>query len=194
MRGTESIHDIDVGKCCQLSRERFVVLLFTRVDSNVLEEGDVFVTRFITIEIVFDETDLKAREGFDTFCNRRQASVGLGGNRLAFFRSAQVRHDHHFGARRNGVLQRWQGRSNAGIAGHSAGINRNVEILTDQDALASDVQARQLNDIHAFIPITAATTFSTVKPKCSKRSPPGALAPKLAMPMTSPSRPTHLRQ
>src|SRR5690606_30902676 len=40
----------------------------------------------------------------------------------------------------------------------------------------------------------AATTASTVMPKCRYRSPAGALAPKVSMPTTAPSRPTYWRQ
>src|SRR5690606_12129859 len=42
--------------------------------------------------------------------------------------------------------------------------------------------------------LAAATTASTVMPKCLYSSPAGALAPKVSMPITAPSRPTYWRQ
>jgi hypothetical protein len=44
------------------------------------------------------------------------------------------------------------------------------------------------------VSFTVLTTFSTVKPKCSINTPPGADSPNVSIPTTASSKPTYLRQ
>jgi hypothetical protein len=60
-----------------------------------------------------------------------------------FFRTAEVRGDHHLGAGLEAVLDGRHGRGDAGIGGDLAVLDRHVEVGADEDALAGEVEIGQ---------------------------------------------------
>src|ERR1700691_513828 len=59
-----------------------------------------------------------------------------------------MRHHEHFGARRQGLAQRRQRRTDAGIAGDHAVGHRNIQILTDQYPLAREGKVCHAPNFH----------------------------------------------
>src|SRR5690606_4397379 len=87
---------------------------------------------------------------------------------------------------RNSCDTRWQPcRSGGSREAFPVKPSRLPPLLRNPGQLQAPYQRRAL---------AASTTRSTVKPKCGIRSSIGALAPKVSMPTTAPSRPTYLRQ
>ncbi len=58
---------------------------------------------------------------------------------LALHRSAQVRHQDDLRTGSPRRLNRWQRRTDTGIAGHHALFDRHIEILANQNAFAAQV-------------------------------------------------------
>ena len=77
-----------------------------------------------------------------------------------------MRHHEDFRARRHGLAQRRQRRTDAGIAGHHAVGHRHVQILTDQDPLAGERHIRHAPNFHqtAFDQATVVSSMRLEKP------------------------------
>src|SRR6185437_4204106 len=143
--GAERVHDEDLAKVGHPAGERRVVLLLALVEAHVLTEHRGAGLAIDALEPVAPQRHGLAeqlreprRDGF-----QRQRLIGL-----ALLRPAQVREDEDLGALLERVADRRQRRADPRIAGDDAILDRDVEILADQDPLAAQVHVRHAQDLH----------------------------------------------
>ena len=76
---------------------------------------------------------------------------------LPFRGTAQMRHQHHFGSRLQGVLDGGQGRADTRIAGDLAVLHRHVQVFPDENALACQIQVGHAFEVHVVLTSFTAT-------------------------------------
>ena len=143
MRRTERIHDIDVAQRRHFLRQVVRVLLFALVEAHILEEHDLARLNLDSAQPILLERDRHSQQLRQTLCHGSERELL---RELAFFGPSEVRHDEHAGSGRQRRLNRRQRRADSRIAAHHAVLYRNIQIFTDQDALALEIQAQHFND------------------------------------------------
>src|SRR5690554_651497 len=143
--GAEGVHHVDVAQGRVLLGQVFVVFLFAFVKADVFEQHYFTVSHFNTTEIILDQAHILAQQGAQVFGDRFH---GGGFVVHAFFRAAQVGHQHDFGAGVFGSLDGRQRGADAGVAGHLAVFDRHVQVFTNQNPLAGEVQVSHFFDGH----------------------------------------------
>ncbi len=145
MGTAEGVIDIQVAKFCQLLCEGWIVLLFFRMEAQVLQQqhlaGLQHAHHFLRSlsHAVWGETDIyrlaeamseKLTQAID---DRAQAHLGI----WLSLGTAEMRSQNHFGAVTNGVFQRGQRLTNARVIHDLSAIfrERDVEVYTDEDVL-----------------------------------------------------------
>lgn len=145
VRGAEGVHDEDVAEGGILFGERFVVLAFADVHAAIFEQDDGAGGNVDAVDPVAHERDLDAEQLGE--------AQGHGGKRFgfapdAFGGAAEVRGDHDGGALFQCELQRRQRCGDALFGGDAAILDRYVEVLADQHALAGEIEVGHANDGH----------------------------------------------
>ena len=95
------------------------------------------------VEPVLDQRHLAAEQLRQPHRHRRQRQLR---RRLALLGPAEVRHQHDARARRERLLDRRQRGADARVAGDDAVLDRHVEVLADQHALAGERHVLHAHD------------------------------------------------
>src|SRR5690554_35771 len=143
--GAEGVHHVDIAQGGVLLGEVFVVFLFALIEANVFEQYDFAVGHFNAVKVILDQADFLAQQG------NQVLGYGLHGGGFvvhAFFRADQVGHQHDFGAGVFGGLDGRQRGADAGVAGYFAVFDRYVQVFTNQNPLAGQVQVSYFFDGH----------------------------------------------
>jgi len=144
--GAEGVHDVDVAQGGVLLGQVFVVFLFALVKTDVFEQHHFAIGNFHAVQVVFDQPHVLAQRFGQVLGD------GFHGGSFvvyAFFRAAQVGHQHDFGAGVFGGLDGRQRGADAGVAGYLAVFNRHVQVFTHQNPLPSEVQVGHFFDGHS---------------------------------------------
>ena len=95
MSSAEGVHYVDVAQCRVLLCEVFVVFLFAFVEADVLEQDNFAIGHFNAVQVILDQANFLAQHLGQVVGDRLH---GGGFVVHAFFRAAQVGHQHDFGA------------------------------------------------------------------------------------------------
>src|SRR5687767_9509795 len=150
---SKRIIDIHVAERCEGLGKGFVVLLFSGMETKILEQHDV--AHFHLRDEIFDvRTDAVRRkdhvlsqQSAQPFGNRREAEFWV---ELAFW-PAEVRTQNGFAAVVNYAVDGWKGGTDTGVVGNLEGIvQRDIKVCADDDPLAGQghVVDRLLMQIH----------------------------------------------
>ncbi len=151
MGAAERIVDIEVAERCELFAECRIVLLLACVEAQVLEQHDRAVGKLRHLR-----AGILARH---VGCHRHRAADELGeagrsGNEgeIRFearaARTAEMAHEHDFGAPFDEVFDGGKRRFDTGVVGHAPVGDGNVEIDADEDSLAGDLSGLDALDRH----------------------------------------------
>ena len=142
MRGAEGVEHEDVAVGGEGLGDLGVVLLLALVKADVLEDENLAVLEGVDGGLgllavgVVDELHVIARELGELVGGRLQGERGLGAVALG---AAEVAHEDDLGTLLFKVLNRGDGGADAGVVGHDAVLQGDVEVNAHEDALARDV-------------------------------------------------------
>ena len=140
VRGSERIVDVEVEAGRELLRERRVVLLFLRVEANVLEHHDI--ARLHRTDGLLDawthrvveKGDLAFGDLREPLRHRRERELGV-----CPFGTPQVRDQPERRAAFDKGAESGKRRANARVVSDLAVVERHVEVDADEYALSADV-------------------------------------------------------
>ncbi len=145
VRGAEGVHHVHVAQRRHPPRQRFVVRLLARKEAHVLAEHDLAGLDVDPVQPVHREPDLAPEQLAEPPCHRREGECGVG---LPLLRASEVRRHHDPRPGLRGLLQRRQRGPDAGVAGHHAVPDRDVQILADEHPPPREVQVGHDRDVH----------------------------------------------
>ena len=145
VRGAEGIHHEHIAQGGILLRKGFIVLALADVHAAVFQQHQLARLHVDTVDPVTHQRNLPAKQRGQPLRDRRQR-VGLAPH--AFLRAPQVRGDHHRRALLQRALERRQRSGDALFGGDAAILDRHVQILADQHALAGEVEVGHADDGH----------------------------------------------
>ncbi len=137
MRGGEGVHHVDVAERGHLLRQLVLVLLLALVEAHVLEQHHLARLAGHAAQPVALEAHAAAEQFRQPRRDRRQRELF---GRHALLRAAEVGHQHDACIRLLRCDDGRQRRADAGIAGHDAVVDGNVEVFANQDPLAGEVE------------------------------------------------------
>ena len=142
VRGAEGVEDEDVAKGGKALADLGLVLLLAPVEADVLEHEDVTRLEGIDGSLglvtvgVGDELHGQAAHLGELLGNRLEGELGLGAVALG---ATEMAHEDDAGVVLHEVLDRGEGRLDAGGVTHDTVLDGHVEVDAAQDALAVDV-------------------------------------------------------
>ncbi|MNS97372.1 hypothetical protein D3C72_1316990 [compost metagenome] len=145
VRGTERIHHEHIAEGGVLLRQGFIVLALADVHAAVFQQHQLARLHVDAVDPVTHQRHFAAQQHRQALGHRRQR-IGFAPH--AFLRAAQVRGDHHRRALLQRALERRQGSGDALFGGDAAILDRHVQILADQHALAGEVEVGHADDGH----------------------------------------------
>ena len=155
VRRTERVIHIDVRQRRQLAGKRRIVLLFLRVEPQVLEQDDAAIRRTVDgrlgrlADAVLRERDRAVQQRRQPFGHRLQRVLRIG----LSLRPPEVRaQDHRPRPVLQRVLDRRQRRADPRVVPDRAVLDRHVEVHADQHAPPLEVEILdRLFLCHAFV-------------------------------------------
>ncbi len=146
VHGAERVVDVDVAELGELLREAVVVLLFFRVEAEVLEQADLAGAQ-IEDDLLRRVADAVVRHvHFDAEELRERAPHGSSENSGSwpFLRPPEVAREDHARAALDRVLDGRERLADARVVGDRCpSVQRDVEVDAEEDALVLD---RQISD------------------------------------------------
>ena len=133
MSSAKGVHNKNITELGIGFGESVIVLFLAGIKAHIFEDNDIAIVHFNATGPALFESNGLAEQAAEMFGNGLHTEVGVV---LAFSGSTQVGHQNHFRAGCNSLLDSGQCRFNTGITGDLAVLNRNVEVFTDQHALA----------------------------------------------------------
>lgn len=103
MGGAEGVHYVNITQGGILLRQRLVVFFLTFIEADVFEQHHFAVGYLDTVQVVLDQANFLTQHSGQVLGHRLHGG-GLVVN--AFFRTAQVGHQHDF---RSGIPRRLDG-------------------------------------------------------------------------------------
>ncbi|KAG0750961.1 hypothetical protein G6F24_014771 [Rhizopus arrhizus] len=145
VRGAERVHHEHVAQRGVLLRQGLVILALAHVHAAVFQQHQLARLHVDTVDPVAHQRHFAA-EQLGQACGDRRQRIGLAPH--AFLRAPQVRGDHHRRALLQRALERRQRSGDALFGGDAAILDRHVQILADQHALAGEVEVGHADDGH----------------------------------------------
>ena len=150
MRGAEGVHHEHVAERRVLPRQRFVIAFFADIHAAVLEQHEAARCHIDAVEVIAHEWHVAAEQFRKARRDRRQR-IRLAPR--AFLRPTKMRHHHDRSTLLQCAPERRQGGRDA-LFGRDARrlpvdvLDRHVEVLADQHALAGEVEVGHAEDGH----------------------------------------------
>ncbi len=163
--GAEGVHDVDVAQRRHLLRQRLVVFLLALEEAGVFAQHDLAGRQLHAVDPVAHQRHHLAQVLRQPCGDQGQGLLGI---ELAGLGAAQVRGDQHRGAALQRQLQGRQGGAQARVRADLAGVDRHIEVLADQQALAGEIEVGHAEDGHGEAP--GADLIRGVKKRDGNRS------------------------
>jgi len=140
--GTEGVVHVDIGEFGQRLRKRGIVLFLFRVEPQVLEQDEVRAAAHVRgrhgrARRIADAIVRKRHGPLEQRLEPRRHGLEAELRRRLALGAPQVRRQDHRGALVQRVLNRRQGRRDAGVVGDRAVLDRHVEVDANEHALAA---------------------------------------------------------
>jgi|GEM_PF-5421771 len=164
MGGAEGIHDKQIAERGHAPRQGLVVVGLAGVEAHVLAEHDPTGIRHgIAVKPVPHHRDLTAQQLAQPGSHRRHRGLGIERPGPG---AAEMAHHHDPGTRRHQPLQGRQRSAQARLIADAPVLQRHVQILADQHALAGEGDIIQGANRHylAFIMASAVSSMRFEKP------------------------------
>ena len=145
MGGAEGVHHVHIAQGRVLFGKLFVVFLLALVEADVFEKDDFAVGYINALEIIGDQANFLTQYLAEVVGHRFH---GGGFVVNAFFRAAEVGHQHDLCTCVLCRLNRRQRGTDASVAGHFAIFYRYVEVFTNQYPLTGEIQIGHSLDSH----------------------------------------------
>src|SRR6266853_726096 len=143
VRGAECIADKNaIAESGELLGKRFVVFFFFRMEADVFQDENFTVAQGFALafgagtDTIERKRDGTAEKLFQLFRARPHGIFEI----RAAFGAAEMRSEHKAGTFLNGEANCGQRFADARVVGDDAGFERNVEVHTDEDALAAKIE------------------------------------------------------
>jgi hypothetical protein len=161
VRGRKRVVDVDVTQRGHLPGERLVIFLLAAVATAVLEQHGPARVHAHPVQPVVQERDVRAEQLGQALCHRRERFLRV---ELPFGGAAQVRHQQQPCALRQRMLDPRQGSADARVVADHAVLQRHVEVLADEHALAREVEVGHFQDGHDLSSSACTTNSAEVDP------------------------------
>ena len=160
MRGAERVHREHVAQRRVALRERLVVRELPDVEAHVLEQHDLTLVELGGgVEVVGDEPHGPAQQLAQALGDGCQGIVAV---RLPLRRAAEVGHDHDPGAGLERVLEGRDRGPQPRVRADPSAVERHVQVLADQQALAGERQRLHQQHGHGPGPPYFAFTIASI--------------------------------
>mgnify|MGYP000152101268 CR=1 FL=1 len=170
MRRAERIHDVNITKRRHLACEALVAFLLAVKETNVLEQHDLTRLDINAVDPVTHQGYVAVQQAGQVLSHGPQRKLVVG---LPLGRAPQVRHDHDRRIRIKGSPDSRQGCPDARIAGHFPVRDGHVQIFTNENTFARQLDVGHLDNSHAGssgAPISHSSTQWSFR-ACDLRSP-----------------------
>ena len=134
---TKGVHHKNIAQGCVSFGQLFFVFFLALVKAHVFQQHQLTGINTDIVLPVLNHLDIALEQFSQTLGYRLEGKSFIV---LAFSGPSEMRHHQYLGALLQRELQGRQGRTNPRIGSHDTVLYRDIEIFTDQDPLAGQIQ------------------------------------------------------